>query len=117
VRSLEEGSNSFCIHSKVHVGVHVAFLAAGELLAWCVMTDPAAPEVASGEYYKRRQAPTIIRDALDCRDQGSLNASASVSLTHLGTYKVLERSKQTEQPMGSRVTCEFTYLKDRLPRV
>jgi hypothetical protein len=61
------------------------------------MTDPVAPEVDPGKYDERRQAPTVSRDAFDCRDQGSLGAGASVSLVHLGAYKLLGRFKQTEQ--------------------
>jgi hypothetical protein len=61
------------------------------------MADPVAPEVDPRKYDERRQAPTVSRDALDCRDQGPLGLAASVGLGHLGIYKVLGRSKHTEQ--------------------
>lgn len=61
------------------------------------MTDPIVPEFDAGEYDERRYAPTVSRDALDCRDQRSLGAGASVGLVHLGTYELLRRPKHTKQ--------------------
>jgi hypothetical protein len=53
------------------------------------MADPLAPEVDPRKFDERRQAPTVSRDTLDCRDHGSLDVGASVGLRHLNTYKVL----------------------------
>ena len=82
---------------QVDLRVHVAFLTARKLLVRGVIADLVAPEVDPRKYDERRQAPTVSRDALNCRDQGSLSVGASVGLRHLGTHKVLRRSKHTKQ--------------------
>jgi hypothetical protein len=98
VSALSRGRFKNFLHPfQVDIRIHIAFLTAGKLLARGVITDPVAPEIDPREYDKGRQAPTVSRDALDCRNQGSLRAGASMGLMHLGTYKVLGRSKHTKQ--------------------
>jgi hypothetical protein len=89
VSALSRGRFKHFLHPfQVDSRVHVAFLA-GELSPRSVMADPVAPEIDAGEYDERWPAPAVSRDALDCRNQRSLRAGASVGLLHLGTYKVL----------------------------
>lgn len=112
ISTLSSGRLKYSSHPfQVDVGVHVAFLAARELPIWALMADPVAPEVDYGESDERRQAPTVSRDALDCRGRGSLGVGASVGLGHFGTYKVLGRSKHTEQ-YSRLIHIVYILLKD-----
>ena len=98
VSALSRRRPEYFLHPfQVDLRVHVAFLAARELLIRGLMAEPVAPEIDPRKYDERWQAPTVSRDALDCRDQGSLGVSTSIGLRHLSTHRVLGGSKHAEQ--------------------